>query len=93
MVANLSELEIDNYENNPHYQALVTKFGLARVIPICVKTENELSQLPAEEAQEMMEMLGIKAPALQIIIKKKLRQLRLDNLFHLRSSRNSCLAN
>ena len=81
VVANLSELEIDNYENNPHYQALVTKFGLARVIPICVKTENELSQLPAEEAQEMMEMLGIKAPALQIIIKKSYDNLGLITFF------------
>jgi len=63
VVANLSELEIDTYESNPHYQALIAKFGVARVIPICVKTENELSQLSPEEAQEMMEMLGIKAPA------------------------------
>ena len=81
VVANLSELEIDSYENNPHYKALVEKFGLARVIPICVKTENELSQLSPEEAQEMMEMLGIKAPALQVIIKKSYDNLGLITFF------------
>jgi len=81
VVANISEQEIDTFQDNPHYQTLIKTFGQARVIPICVKTEYELSQLSSEDAQEMMDMLGLKAPALQTVIKKSYDNLGLITFF------------
>lgn len=83
IIANISEEEIedDAYKNNPHYQALVNKFGSDRVIPICARTEYELSQLPEEDAQEMMEMVGLKEPSLNKIIRESYANLGLITFF------------
>ncbi len=83
IIANIAEVEIedDAYKNNPHYQALVKKFGADRVIPICARTEYELSQLPADDAQEMMGMIGLKEPSLNKIIRESYTNLGLITFF------------
>jgi GTP-binding protein YchF len=81
IVANISEQELDSYESNPHYQALVKKFGQDRVIPISAKIEYELSQLPEAEAQETMQMLGIKQRSLDRIIRATYDHLGLITFF------------
>ena len=81
IIANISEKELDSYENNPHYQTLVDRFGKDRVIPISAKIEYELSQLIKEEAEELMEMLGIKEAGLTTIIRKTYQNLGLITFF------------
>ncbi len=81
VVANIAETDLETYHNNPHYQALVKFFGPDIVIPICVKTEYELSQLPSAEASEMMAMLGIQRRGLDIIIQKSYAHLGLITFF------------
>jgi GTP-binding protein YchF len=81
IIANLAENELDTYQQNKHYQALVTKFGLDRVIPISAKTEWELSQLSHDDAQEMMGLLGLEEPGLDTIIRKTYANLGLITFF------------
>lgn len=83
IIANISEDEIDNkqYQNNKHYQALVTKFGVDRVIPVCAKVAFELSQLSREEAEEMMGLLGLEEHSLDVIIRQTYKHLGLITFF------------
>lgn len=83
IIANIAEEEVDRdgYKNNPHYQALLKKFGQDRVIPVSAKIEHELSQLPDDEAQEMMEMIGLKQKSLEVIIKQTYQKLGLITFF------------
>jgi GTP-binding protein YchF len=81
VVANISENEIDTYQANPYYQQVIKHFGQEKVIPICVKTEHELSGLPEEEAAEMMAMLGMNEPALHKVIKTSYDNLGLITFF------------
>ena len=70
IIANIAENEIDSYQSNPHYQALVKEFGEDRVVPISAKIEFELSQLKPEETEELMGMKGLEELGLNEIIKK-----------------------
>lgn len=81
IVANISETDIDTYKDNPYYQKIVHTFGPEVVIPICVKTESEIAQLPEQEAQEMMSMLGIQHRGLDTIIIKSYANLGLITFF------------
>ncbi len=81
IIANLSEHELDSYQDNQHYQALVNTFGKDRIIPICAKLEYELSQMQPEETKELMGMLGLEEPGLSTIIHKTYQQLGLITFF------------
>ncbi|HBL98695.1 TPA: redox-regulated ATPase YchF [Candidatus Dependentiae bacterium] len=83
IIANIAEHEIadDGYKQNPHYQSLVNKFGIERVIPICARAEYELSQLSDEESAEFMAMMGLKKSGLQTIIEKTYENLGLITFF------------
>lgn len=81
IIANISEDDIDNYQDNKYYQMLVEKFGNDRVIPVCVRTAYELSQLDENDAQEMMDMLGVKEKSLDTIIAKTYENLGLITFF------------
>jgi len=81
IIANLAEQDLDNYEKNPHLQALIKQFGKDRVIPVCVKIEQELSQLNHEEAAELMGLYNLKEPSLDIIIRKTYDHLGLITFF------------
>lgn len=83
IIANIAESELqDNaYENNPHYQAVVSRFGIDRVIPISAKLEFELSQLNDDEAAELAEMMGLKQRGLDSIIEKTYKNLGLITFF------------
>lgn len=82
IIANVAESDLDNqgYEQNPYYQSLIKKFG-DRVIPICAKVEYELTQTNEEEAEELMTMMGIEKPGLDIIIEKTYHHLGLITFF------------
>lgn len=81
VIANMSESEIENYQDNKHYQQLVKTFGSDRVIPVSAKAEGELSQLSDEEAQEMMALLGLKERGLDAIIAQTYKNLGLITFF------------
>ena len=81
VIANLSEEELNNYQENKFFKALVEKFGNDRVIPVSAKIESELAQLPEEEAQEFMKELGISESGLNSIIKKSYKNLNLITFF------------
>ena len=83
VIANIAEDEIedDAYKNNPHYQALVEKFGVERVIPVSAKIAYELSQLSPEDSEEMMQMIGLKERSLDTIIRKTYDHLGLITFF------------
>ena len=71
-VANISESQIDNAENDP----LVLKVKEyvaqenAEVIPLCVKIEEELSGLEDDDKKEMLEAMGLEESGLDKVIKR-----------------------
>ncbi len=83
VIANLSEDDYaeNNYKNNQHYQALVEKFGQERVIPVSAKIESELAQMNDDEAQEMLDSLGITEKGLDNIIERAYNNLGLITFF------------
>ena len=83
IIANIAESEIENdaYKNNPHYQKLLETFGKEKVIPVSAKVEYELSQLDDNDAQEMMEMIGLKQKSLDVIIRQTYENLGLITFF------------
>jgi GTP-binding protein YchF len=83
IVANLGAEDIDHehWHTNVHYQALVKRFGADRVIPLCVKLEEELAQLPTEQAQALMHDLGLRQSGLAHIITTTYRELGLITFF------------
>ena len=91
IIANIAEdeLEDDAYKNNTHYQTLLKKFGTEKVIPVSVKVEHELSQLPEQEAQEMMEMIGLKTKSLDTIIKKTHKKENERNKTQMKNKKNN----
>lgn len=81
IIANIGEQELDSYQTNPHYKALIDRFGKDRVVPISAKVEYELSQMQPEETAELMGMLGLKEPGLNTIIRKTYENLGLITFF------------
>ena len=83
IIANVSEDEIpnDGYKNNKHYQSLIERFGVDRVIPISAKIEYELSQLNDADKEEMRSMLGIEKESLPTIIAQTYKHLGLITFF------------
>jgi ribosome-binding ATPase len=83
IIANLSESEMGNedYKKNEYYQALVTRFGEDRIIPVSARLEYELSQLNEEEKQEMRSMLGVERDSLATIIEQSYKHLGLITFF------------
>jgi ribosome-binding ATPase len=83
IIANVSETEIADaaYKQNRKYQQLVEKFGENRVIPISARLEYELSQLNAEEQEEMAHMMGLAHRGLDTIIDKTYEHLGLITFF------------
>lgn len=81
IIANVSEEDISNPTQNQYVQQVIDRFGKERVIPLCVKTELELSQLDDTEKQEMMDMLGLDKPILETVIEKSFHNLGLITFF------------
>ena len=83
IIANISDTELEGttYSQNPHYQALVKEFGQETVIPISAKIEGEIAQLPQDDAQEMMDVMGMTEPGLYTVIRKSYAKLGLTTFF------------
>lgn len=83
IIANIAESELDGnaYEQNPHYQQLVKRFGADRVIPVCARVEYELSTMSDADARELMDMYGMQEPSLHHIIASSYKNLGLITFF------------
>ena len=81
IVANISEADIDNPYSNKYVQLLQATFGKETIIPACIRTEYELTQLDEAESAEMMEMLGMKETALTSIIQNSFTRLGMITFF------------
>ena len=71
-VANISESQIDNAENDP-LVLKVKEYAAqenAEVIPLCVKIEEELSGLEDNDKKEMLEAMGLEESGLDKVIKR-----------------------
>lgn len=70
-IANVSESQIENIENDEMVNKVkeFAKTENAKVIPLCVKIEEELSSLDGDEKQEMLEALGLDESGLDKVVK------------------------
>lgn len=71
-IANVSEEQIEDPENDENVKK-VKEYALkenAEVIPLCVKIEEELSDLDDNDKKEMLEALGLEESGLDKVIKK-----------------------
>lgn len=70
-ISNVSEEQLSNSENDKYYnevKAYAEKEN-AKVIPLCVKIEEELSTLEENDKKEMLEALGLDESGLDKVIK------------------------
>ncbi len=82
-IANMSDEDIANPEQNEYYQRVVT-FAQAEhneVVPICAKIEEELSELSKDEKDAFLQELGIAESGLDKVIKSAYRILGLCTYF------------
>ena len=70
-IANVSEEQLDNAENDERVKQVkeFAKTEEAKVIPLCVKIEEELSSLDDNDKKEMLEALGLSESGLDKVIK------------------------
>jgi hypothetical protein len=69
--ANMDEAGISDLENNKYYNLVVERAQLegAVTLPICAKTEQELTELEEDERAMFLEELGLKESGLNRLIK------------------------
>ncbi len=82
-IANIQEDEINDYENNPHYQKVleIAKQEKSNIVAISAKIESELSELDEEDKSIFMEELEISHTGLENLIKVSYDTLNLKSFF------------
>ncbi len=81
--ANTDEASFHNFDEQPRGKALkefAASHGM-EVVPVCAKWEEELGQLPPEDAALFMEELGINEPGLNRVIKTGYKLLNYITFF------------
>ena len=72
-VANIKEENIENPETNEKYnkfkEYILKKEKNAKVIPLCIKIEEEISELDGDEKEEFLEAMGMEESGLDKLIK------------------------
>ena len=70
-IANVSEEQLADIENDKYFNEVrdYAKNENAKVIPLCVKIEEELSSLEGEDKKEMLEALGLEESGLDKVVK------------------------
>jgi len=83
IVANLGESEytIDQIENNQYIQALRSRFGHERIIPLSARLAHDLSVLTDEEAQDMLNLLNAPDSGLSSLIEAAYTSLNRITFF------------
>ncbi|MCU4116920.1 redox-regulated ATPase YchF [Mycoplasma zalophi] len=71
-VANLKQDDLENLDNNVHFQNLKNHLLQTNdiLIPICISLEYELSKFEAEEKQEFLKEYGLEYSGLDTLIRK-----------------------
>ncbi len=89
---NMDDDGVKNAENNPYYQIVKKRADAenAEVIPICAKTEEELSELDEEDREMFMEDLGLSESGLDRLIKASYDLLGL--ISYLTDGKKECRA-
>ena len=70
-IANVSEEQLSNIEDDRYFNEVrnYAKNENAKVIPLCVKIEEELSTLDGDDKKEMLEALGLEESGLDKVVK------------------------
>lgn len=70
-IANVSEEQLADIEKDKYFNEVrdYAKNENAKVIPLCVKIEEELSSLEGEDKKEMLEALGLEESGLDKVVK------------------------
>ncbi|MFA6518810.1 MAG: redox-regulated ATPase YchF [Candidatus Shapirobacteria bacterium] len=76
IVANVDE---DTYQNISSYRLPITDYQI--VIPVCAKTEFELSELPSEDRKSYLKDLGMEKSGLERVIAKAYETLGLQSYY------------
>lgn len=76
IVANVDE---DTYQNISDYRSRITDH--ASVLPVCAKTEFELSELPLEDRKSYLRELGMEKSGLERVIAKAYETLGLQSYY------------
>ncbi len=82
-IANIKEDEVNNFENNKYYQAVleIAKSENSNIVAISAKIESELSELNDIDRQIFMDELNIKATGLENLIRVSYDTLKLKSFF------------
>ncbi|VEU70749.1 redox-regulated ATPase YchF [Mycoplasmopsis glycophila] len=82
-VANLSNDQFANYQNDPLFIALKNSLkDYEKIIPICVQLESELIEIEEEEEkQELLAMYGIEISGLDVLTREAFDLLNLQTYF------------
>lgn len=81
-VANVSENDLANLDNNPHYKNLENKVGKENIVALAVKLEQELSKIEDyQEKQEFLKMMNVSEIGLDKLILKAYQILDLMTYF------------
>ncbi len=83
-IANISESQIGKEASDKYVNEVIehAKTENAKVIPLCVKIEEELSILDNNDKKEMLEALGLKESGLDKVIKASYDLLRTYVIFN-----------
>ncbi len=81
IVANTSEENFINFKDAEFREKLGNKFPSVPIIPICAKTEAELSELEPAERAEFLKELGTDKSGLELLTQKSFELLGLQSYF------------
>ena len=81
VVANTSEDSFVNFDEGKFREKLGNKFPEVPIIPICAKTEAELSELDSAEQHEFLAELGTDKSGLELLTQKSFQLLGLQSYF------------
>ncbi len=81
IVANTSEENFINFNEEKFREKLGNKFSKVPIVPICAKTEAELAELDPAERLEFLKELGTDKSGLELLTQKSFELLGLQSYF------------
>ena len=78
-VCNVDEASVQN--GNQYTEDFIKKFGVRNTLIVSADIENQINELPNEERENYMEMIGLKKTGLNLLIQKGYNILELDTYF------------
>ena len=83
-IANVSENDLESPNLNENYKKVLeyVKNENAKIIPLCIKVEEDLAGLEEEDKKEMLLAFGLKESGLDRVIKESYDLLRINVIFN-----------